>query len=197
MAMLSYPATWYLSRGHVTTRRPRSEHPSVVPFGAFPTADGWLMLACVKDKFFARLVDVLGVPGLADDPRFATVAARRDHHDDLLPLLDAQLEREPTAHWLPLLEAAGVPSGPVNSLAAALDDPFNQERGLIVETPHDAFGIARHVRTAARGWWPTPEPRRAPRLGEQRDEILGELLGCDVAEIAALATAGAFGRNGA
>ncbi|WCB95149.1 Acetyl-CoA:oxalate CoA-transferase [Baekduia alba] len=195
MSMLSYPATWYLSRGHETTRRPRSEHPSVVPFGAFPTADGWLMLACVKTKFFARLVAVLGVPELADDPRFATLDGRRDHHDALLPLLDAELRRAPTAHWLPLLEAAGVPSGPVNSLADALDDPFAQERGLIVDTPHDAFGTVRHVRTSGRGWWPAPEPRRAPELGEHRDEILGDLLGYDADAIAALAAAGAFGRD--
>ena len=55
VSMLSYPATWYLTNGHQTTRQTRSAHPSVVPFGAFPTADGWLMLACAKPKFFARL----------------------------------------------------------------------------------------------------------------------------------------------
>lgn len=197
MSMLSYPATWYLSRGHETRRRPRSQHPSVVPFGAFPTADGWLMLACVKNKFFARLVEVLGVPELAEDPRFATLDGRRSNEAELLPLLDAELTRAPTAHWVGLLEAAGVPCGPVNSMADALDDPFAAERDLIVETPHEVFGTARHVRTSARGWWAPPAPRRAPGLGEDRDALLQDLLGCDADEIAALADAGAFGGDGA
>jgi crotonobetainyl-CoA:carnitine CoA-transferase CaiB-like acyl-CoA transferase len=193
IAMLSYPATWHLSRGHQTTRRTRSEHPSVVPFGAFPTADGWLMLACVKTKFFVRLVEVIGAPELATDPRFETLDGRRDNHDELIPLLDAALLRRTTAHWVPLLEAAGVPCGPVNTLEEALDEPLVHEREMIVETPHERFGSVRHVRTAGRGWWPAPEPRRAPELGEHRDELLSELLGCDAAEIEALARDGAFG----
>lgn len=193
IAMLSYPATWHLSRGHETTRRARSAHPSVVPFGAFPTADGWLMLACVKNKNFVSLVEVLGAPELATDPRFATLDARRDNHDALVPLLDAALGRGTTAEWIAPLEAAGVPCGPVNSLAEALQEPITRERELIVETPHERFGSVRHVRTAGRAWWPAPEPRRAPELGEHRDELLRELLGCDAEAIDALARAGAFG----
>lgn len=193
IAMLSYPATWHLSRGHETTRRARSAHPSVVPFGAFPTADGWLILACVKNKNFVSLVEVLGAPELATDPRFATLDARRDNHDELVPLLDAALRSGTTAEWIAPLEAAGVPCGPVNSLAEALEEPITRERELIVETPHERFGSVRHVRTAGRAWWPAPEPRRAPELGEHRDELLRELLDCDAEAIEALARAGAFG----
>lgn len=193
IAMLSYPATWYLTRGHETTRRARSAHPSVVPFGAFPTADGWLMLACVKNKNFVSLVEVLGVPELASDPRFATMQARRANHDELVPLLDTALRRGTTADWIAPLEAVGVPCGPVNTLAEALEEPVTHERDMIVETPHERFGSVRHVRTAGRAWWPAPEPRRAPELGEHRDELLRELLGCDAEAIDALARAGAFG----
>jgi crotonobetainyl-CoA:carnitine CoA-transferase CaiB-like acyl-CoA transferase len=192
LSMLSYPATWYLTEGHQATRRARSQHPSVVPFGAFPTADGWLMLGCVKPRFFLALLDVLGLGELAEDPRFATLAARREHEEELLERLDEVLRTRPTAEWLPLLEAAGVPSGPVNSAGEALDDPLAQERGLIVETEHPRWGPVRHVRTAGRGWWEPPEPRRAAGLGEDRDALLRE-LGCDAAEIAALERDGAFG----
>jgi crotonobetainyl-CoA:carnitine CoA-transferase CaiB-like acyl-CoA transferase len=193
VSMLSYPATWYLTRGHQVSRQPRSEHPSVVPFGAFPTADGWLMLACVKTKFFVRLVEVLGIPELAGDRRFATLSGRREHHDELIPLLDTALRRRPAAEWLRLLEDAGVPCGPVNSLAQALDHPLVRERDMIVETPHERWGPIRHVRTGSRGWWPAPEPRRAPELGEHRDEVLREFLGFNDDQIGVLAREGAFG----
>jgi crotonobetainyl-CoA:carnitine CoA-transferase CaiB-like acyl-CoA transferase len=193
MAMLSYPATWYLSRGHEVRRRARSAHPSVVPFAAFPTADGWLMLACVKPKFYVRLVEVLGCPELAEDPRFATLEARQRNAEELTELLDAALQRRTTAEWLVLLEAAGVPCGPVHTLAQALDDPLAIERDLILTTPHERFGEVRHVRSAARGWWEPPAPRRAPELGEDRDELLRDVLGCDSPEIEALEREGAFG----
>lgn len=193
MTMLSYPATWYLTRGHEVHRRARSAHPSVVPFAAFPTADGWLMLACVKPKFYVRLVEVLGRPELADDPRFATLEARQRNEEELTRLLDAELQRRTTAEWLGLLEAAGVPCGPVHTLAQALDDPLAIERDLILTTPHERFGEVRHVRSAARGWWEPPAARRAPELGEDRDQLLHDVLGCDSSEIDALEREGAFG----
>jgi len=193
VSMLSYPATWYLTRGHPTTRQTRSAHPSVVPFGAFPTADGWLMVACAKPKFFARLADAIGRPGLAADPRFATLDGRQRHRDELIPLLDAALRARPTAEWIDLLSAAGIPCGPVNSLAEALDEQQARDRDMIISTPHPEFGEVRHVRTAGRGWWPAPDPVRAPGLGEHRDAILGGLLGLDDEQIAALDAAGAFG----
>jgi crotonobetainyl-CoA:carnitine CoA-transferase CaiB-like acyl-CoA transferase len=193
MSMLSYPATWYLTRGHQTTRQTRSAHPSVVPFGAFPTADGWLMIACAKPKFFARLADAIGRADLAADPRFATLAGRQRNRDELIPLLDAALRTRPTAEWVDRLSAAGIPCGPVNSLAEAMDEQQTRDRDLIISTGHPEFGEVRHVRTAGRGWWPAPDPVRAPELGEHRDAILAGLLGLDDAEIAALDRAGAFG----
>ncbi len=174
ISMLSYPATWYLTEGYEVSRRARSQHPSIVPFGAFPTADGWLMLACVKPKFFVSLVEALGIDELAGDPRFATLESRRENEAELLALLDEALGRRPTAEWVELLDAAGVPCGPVNSLAEALDDPFARERGMIVETPHPRFGEVRHVRTASprlvagAGAAPRARARRGPRRAARR-----------------------------
>lgn len=193
VSMLSYPATWYLTAGHEVSRQERSGHPSIAPFGAFPTADGWLMLACVKPKFFDRLVHVLGRPELSSDPRFADLDSRRAHRHELTAILDSLLRRRTTEHWLELLEAARVPCGPVNTLAEALDDPLVRERDMIVGTPHPQWGTVRHVRTAGRGWWPAVEPQRAPELGEHRDEVLRELLGYDETAIDQLDDAGAFG----
>ncbi|MDN3353644.1 CoA transferase [Actinomadura sp. DC4] len=195
VAMLSYPATWYLTKKHETTRRARSAHPSIVPFGAFPSADGWLMLACAKPKFFGRLAAAIGRAGLAEDPRFATLEARQRNADELIAILDEALRVRTTDEWIARLTAAGVPCGPVNSLAEALDDPQAHHRELVVETPHPRWGTVRHVRTAGRGWWPAPEPRRAPELGEDRDDLLRGLLGMDDAAIAALSGDGAFGAS--
>lgn len=193
MAMLSYPATWFLSRGHETHRKARSAHPSVTPFGAYPTADGWLMLACVKPKFFERLVEVLGVPELVDDPRFASLADRRAHQEELDALLDLALRTHGTDHWVGLLSAAGVPCGPVNGMREAFAEPQTADRELVVGTEHPVFGTVRHVRSAGRGWWPTPAPERAPGLGEHQEQVLGDELGMSTAELAEYAERGAFG----
>ncbi|RSN03599.1 CoA transferase [Nonomuraea sp. WAC 01424] len=193
MAMLSYPATWFLTRGHETRRKTRSAHPSVVPFGAYPTADGWLMLACVKPVFFERLTKVLGVEQAAADPRFATLAGRQEHQAELDAVLDSALSRHGTDHWVGLLSAAGVPCGPVNGLREAFEEPQAAQRGLVVDTDHPNFGTVRHVRTAGRAWWENPAPDRAPGLGEHREQILREELGMSAAELADLARDGAFG----
>ncbi len=196
MSMLSYPATWYLTRGQETERKPRSAHPSIVPFGAYPTADGWLMLACVKPKFFERLTQVLGVPEVALDPRFATIADRQANHAELNALLDNALREHGTDYWVELLSAAGVPCGPVNGLREAFDEPQTAERELVIETEHSGFGTVRHVRTAGRAWWSPPAPRRAPRLDEHREEVLGKELGMSTEEMAEYAGRGAFGPVG-
>jgi crotonobetainyl-CoA:carnitine CoA-transferase CaiB-like acyl-CoA transferase len=193
MAMLSYPATWYLSRGYETRRKARSAHPSIVPFGAYPTADGWLMLACVKEKFFERLTEVLGVPQVAVDPRFATLAARQANQADLDATLDEALAGHGTDHWVDLLSAAGVPCSPVNGLREAFEEPQAAERKLVVDTDHPALGTVRHVRSAGRGWWPLPAPVRAPGLDEHREQVLGEELGMSAEELADYSDRGAFG----
>ncbi len=193
VSMLSYPATWHLTRGHQTTRQTRSAHPSIVPFGAFPTADGWLMVACAKPKFFARLAEAIGRGDLAADQRFATLEGRQRNSGELIPLLDEALRARPAREWVELLTEAGIPCGPVNSLAGALDEQQTHDRGMVISTEHPRFGDVRHVRTAGRGWWPAPEPVRAPEFGEHRDAILAGLLGLDAGQIAALERAGAFG----
>ncbi|MBO9523688.1 MAG: CoA transferase [Nocardioidaceae bacterium] len=193
MSMLSYPATWYLTRGHETPRKARSAHPSIVPFGAYETADGWLMLACVKPKFFERLTSVLGIPEVALDPRFSTIPARQANQAELDDLLARALLRHGTDHWVELLSAEGVPCGPVNGLGQAFDEAQTVSRELVIGTEHPKFGTVRHVRTGGRAWWPTPEPSRAPGLDEHRDQVLGEELGLSQREIADYAERGAFG----
>ncbi|MGH2849246.1 MAG: CaiB/BaiF CoA transferase family protein, partial [Solirubrobacteraceae bacterium] len=89
LSLLTYPATWALSAGFEPVRTRHSAHPSVVPFQNFRTADGWIVVACPKEKFWRRLAEVLGRPDLATDERFATMADRREHAAELLEILDA------------------------------------------------------------------------------------------------------------
>src|SRR5262249_33867685 len=147
---LCYVGTWAASRGYVPPRRPNSAHPSIVPFQNFGTADGWIVVACPKQKFWETLCDALGKPELAADERFADFAARDRNRDALLAILDAAFAERTSAEWLEILAAAGVPSAPVNDVAAALEDPQTQARGAVVELDHAALGTVREVASPLR-----------------------------------------------
>ncbi len=193
LAMLTYPATWHLNGDFVPARTHHSAHPSLVPFQAFETRDAWIVVGCPKEKFWLRLVDVVGLPELADDPRFATFAERRLHADELLPTLETVFRTRTAVEWLDVLGRAGVPCSPVNSVPEALEDPQTAARGMIVETEHPRFGTVRQLRSPVRVGTAGAEYVRAPRRGEHRDQVLRDVLGYDAARIAELRTGGAFG----
>ena len=129
LAMLTYPATWHLNGDFVPARTHHSAHPSLVPFQAFETRDAWIVVGCPKEKFWLRLVDVVGLPELADDPRFATFAERRLHADELLPTLETVFRTRTAVEWLDVLGRAGVPCSPVNSVPEALEIPRPRHAG--------------------------------------------------------------------
>ena len=192
LSLLTYPATWHLTGGFTPERTRHSSHPSLVPFGNFETADAWIIVGCAKEKFWQRLVTVLDLPGLADDPRFVDFAARAEHRDELLAILEERFRQRPAAQWLEALAEAGVPSGPVHDVASALTDPQVAARGMVVETDHPRFGTVRQVASPVKvGDEPVPH-RRAPARGEHGAELLAE-LGYDAARVAELEAAGAFG----
>jgi crotonobetainyl-CoA:carnitine CoA-transferase CaiB-like acyl-CoA transferase len=193
MGMLTYVATWNLTSGDLPQRLAHSAHPSIVPFGAFETADGWIVVVCAKEKFFARLCEVLGRPELATDARFENVAARFRYRSELLSILEPLLRAKASQHWLDLLRAAGVPCGPVNSVEEAVLDPQTAARALVVTTEHPRFGTVRGIGSPVRVGGERPAPRRAPRRNEDADDILRGLLHYGDRQIGELATAGAFG----
>ncbi|MGQ0615448.1 MAG: CaiB/BaiF CoA transferase family protein [Acidimicrobiia bacterium] len=193
LSLLSYPATWHLSEGFTPERTERSAHPSLVPFQIFPTADGWIVVACPKDKFWQRLVTELGRPDLADDPRFAGFEQRRVNKAEAVAELDAALAAATTAEWIGRLHAAGVPCGPVNDVAGALRDPQTEARGMVVETEHPRFGTVRQVRSPLNVGTDPVAYRRAPMRNEDADYVLRDLLRYDDARITDLTAASAFG----
>jgi len=194
IAMLTYPAVWHLNGGFKPERLSRSAHPSLVPFQNFPTADGWIVVGCAKEKFFVRLAEAVGAPELAKDPRFIDFEARRRNRDALISLLDAAFRGRTSEEWLKVLGEAGVPCGPVNTVEQAFAEPQTEARGLIVETEHPRFGTVRQPGSPVRvGDEPIPH-RRAPLRNEDLEHVTRTLLGYDDARLEALRDAGAFGK---
>ena len=191
LAMLSYPATWFLSSGFETRRLPLSAHPSVVPFQFFATADGHIAIACPKEKFFVALVRVMGLPDLATDERFASFAARGEHRDAVLERLSARFAELTTAEWLDLLRGV-VPIAPVRSLSQALDVDELQERGMLAEYEDETFGRVRSVGMPLHVSGFQPEYRPGPGIGADQDAILAD-LGYSPDAVEQLRATGAFG----
>jgi crotonobetainyl-CoA:carnitine CoA-transferase CaiB-like acyl-CoA transferase len=193
ISMLTYPAAWALNSDFVPARTHHSAHPSLVPFQAFPTADGWLVVACPKEKFWRRLASVIGRPDLAEDPRYATFAARRRNADELLRILEDVFATRGSESWLDDLRAAGVPCGPVNTVREALADPHTAARGMVVETEHPRFGTIAQVPSAVRVGRHPQEHRRAPLRNEDATPILRDLLGYPPEKVEELHRRGAVG----
>lgn len=195
VAMLSYPATWHLNGGYKPARTTHSAHPSLVPFQNFETSDGWIVVGCAKEKFWQRLTEVIDHPELAEDPRFAGFAARYENRDQLIPMLIEIFRSRPTDYWLPLISAAGIPSGPINTLEQALADPHTAARELLVETEHPRWGRVTTPASPVKVGPPRAGHRRGPLRNEHAQEILDGLLGYDESRREELRAAGAFGRD--
>lgn len=170
---LSYPASWYLNRGHETTRLPRGAHPSTVPCQVFRTADGWVMVMCMLEKFWQAFVEGIGSPAWADEPRFRGFAARRESRDALTPLVDEALSTQPTAYWIGKF-AGRIPIAPVLNVAQALDNPWVERVGMIQEVDHPQ-GPQRLLRSPIRLDGQRPDGVACPPLDADAAELLREL----------------------
>jgi crotonobetainyl-CoA:carnitine CoA-transferase CaiB-like acyl-CoA transferase len=194
LSLLTYMGTWSASKGWEAQRMPRSAHQTVVPFQAFEAVDGWLVVACPKERLWRSLCNALGEPELADDERFADLVARDRNRDILIPLLQGAFRRRTVAEWIDLLGAHGVPCAPVNDIARALSDPQAAARGAVVEYEHPALGPVRTVDSALRLDGPREPLERAPFLGEHSSQVLGDVCGYSRERIDELAALGVFGR---
>jgi crotonobetainyl-CoA:carnitine CoA-transferase CaiB-like acyl-CoA transferase len=193
ISMLTYPAAWALNSDFVPQRTHHSAHPSIVPFQAFPSQDGWLVVACAKEKFWVRLADAIGQPELAVDAKFDSFASRRDNREELTDILEAVFRSDTTDAWIDKLTTAGVPCGPVNTVLGALSDPHTLARNMLVETDHPRFGAITQVATAARVGSIPPARGRAPARNEDGPEILRDLLEYPDTLVSELRNTGAFG----
>jgi crotonobetainyl-CoA:carnitine CoA-transferase CaiB-like acyl-CoA transferase len=184
----SYPALWYMNEGTEIGRAPRSAHPSATPSQMVRAADGWLFIMCQLPKFWAIMVEKIGHPELAEDPRFRTNPDRLANRGELTTALDAIFSDRPIAHWIDLL-AGSIPIAPVNGLGEALDNPWLDAIGMRDTVDHpDRAGLAVLANPLKLDGQRLPN-RAGPLLGADSDAILGQ-CGYDDAAIAALRAAG-------
>jgi crotonobetainyl-CoA:carnitine CoA-transferase CaiB-like acyl-CoA transferase len=162
---LMYVGTWAASREHVPPRRSKSAHPSLVPFQNFETADGWIVVAAPKEKFWVRVCEAIGRPELASDPCFADFGARDRNREELGEILDDAFRARASSEWLEVLRAVGVPSSPVNEVLGAVGE------ARIVEYEHPTLGTVRQVASPLRLSDAEPPVGRAPFRGEHNGEV--------------------------
>jgi crotonobetainyl-CoA:carnitine CoA-transferase CaiB-like acyl-CoA transferase len=185
IAALVNIASNYLASGQ-TPPRLGNLHPNIVPYQTFEASDGAFVLAVGNDRQFAALCKVIEREEWLDDPRFATNPARVENREALVPLLAAIFEQRPREVWIETLLGAGVPAGPINDVAVALNDPHTRARGLV----DDAQPF---VRSPLKMPATPPEVRSAPpALGAHTDEVLRDVLGLDDDRIRALRESGAI-----
>lgn len=159
-------------------KRLGNAHPNIVPYQVFPARDGHLIIAVGNDGQYKRLCDVLGRPELADNPKFATNAARVASRSELIPVLEAETETRTRDDLLAALELEGVPAGPINSVEDVFQDKQVQHRAMKVDLPASGVegGSIASVRTPIRFKnGNLVLERSAPLLGEHTAEILSEL----------------------
>ena len=170
---LNYSATWYLNTGEAPTRLERSSHFSMAPVQTFPTADGWVFVMCMSDKFWLALVKALDVAELAGDPRFADGHLRHEHRRELTAALDPAFRKRTTADWLTRL-AGVLPVGPVYDVAQALDSPFVARSGMVQTVPHPGKPDLRVLTSPIKIDGERAVLTAAPELGADNAALPGE-----------------------
>ncbi|GJD52143.1 Acetyl-CoA:oxalate CoA-transferase [Methylobacterium crusticola] len=168
---LCYVGTWYLNGGTVTTRAPRSSHPSLTPSQLYRTADGWIFIMCQKEKFFRVLADLVGHPEWPDDPDFATFAARLRNRPRVNAAIDEALSHRTTAAWMAIL-GGKVPVAPVHDVREALENPFAHEQERIVDFAHERHGPVRGIASPVRVAGAAHPTAAAPALGQDTEALL-------------------------
>ena len=186
VACLANQAMNYLSTGKAPARMGNA-HPNIVPYQDFPTADGNMVLTVGNDQQFARLCDVLGHPEWASDERFATNRARVANRKELIPKLRQATVMRSTREWVGILEQAGVPCGPVNTLDQVFEDPQVLARGMRQTVTHPSLGEVPTVGNPIKLKLTPVDYRTAPPLlGEQSEQVLQRVAGLSPGEIEAL-----------
>ena len=167
-----------------------SAHRLTAPYEAFPTSDGWVVVGAANQATWERLAAVVGAEHLVADERFRSPWTRVKRRAELAELLAPAFASDTTAGWCARLEAAGVPAGPINDLAATWDEPQVLARGMLVEAPDAHGGTGRFIGPPAKlSATPWAVRRGVPAVGADTRAVLAE-VGYAAAEIDRLLAAG-------
>ena len=170
--------------GNAVPGRMGTAHPNLVPYQAFRTGDGNLMLAVGNDRQFAKCMACLGLDDLADDPHYATNPARVENRAALVAAIQERLETDTTAAWLRRLARHRVPAGPINDIGEVLTNAHAEERRLVRTLTNGAGDAVPTVANPVSfGATPVSYRRAPPLLGEHTEEVLREWLGYSASRI--------------
>lgn len=184
-ALLTYQAGNYFTTGVVPSRM-GNRHPTIVPYEAFDASDGPFVIAGGNDEIWQRLCGAIGLPSLADDPRFRTNKDRVAHYGPLKRALDDVLRTQTRATWVRRLTDAGVPCGSVREVGEVLADPQLAARQMIVDLDHPTVGATRVIGSPLKFSETPSSVRTAPPTLGQHTRTIVEALGYTAAQIEAL-----------
>lgn len=192
MAYTLYESATYFATGEVAGPL-GSAHRMIAPYQAFATRDGYINIGAANQNNWERMCRAVGRDDLLDDARFASNPERMVNIQSLTPIMEETFRTQTTAHWVEILERAGVPCGPIYNIQQVYADPHVQSRDMAVELQHPKAGGIRNIGVAVK-LSDTPGSVRtpAPLLGQHTDDVLAE-FGYSDADIAALRQSGALG----
>ncbi|HLL80280.1 MAG TPA: CoA transferase, partial [Ktedonobacteraceae bacterium] len=171
MTMLANVASNYLISGEDAPRLGNG-HPNIVPYQAFRTSDGYVVVSCGNDRLYQSLCRLLEREDLASDPRFATNPQRVRNRAELVPVLQEAFLARTTDEWLRELRAAGIPCGPIHTVRQAFTDPHIQARGFVWEADHPKAGKIQLAGSPMRmSETPARLYKAPPLLGEDDENV--------------------------
>jgi formyl-CoA transferase len=189
-ALLTFTASIYFATGQ-SPRRRGNEHPTIVPYGTFEVADGWLNLGIANDEHWRRFCRAVERSDLADDERFARAADRVRHRADLVPIVRGIMRTATRDVWRQRLDALGIPCGAIRSVGEVCESAVLRAREMIVEMPHATAGVVKVIKSPVQmSATPLDQYTAPPRLGEHTRAVLSSLLGLTPDEIDRLGASG-------
>jgi crotonobetainyl-CoA:carnitine CoA-transferase CaiB-like acyl-CoA transferase len=190
VAAMMNAATAYLVAGAVQGRW-GSAHESLVPYQAFKARDGYLIIGAGNERLWKAFCEVIGAPEWADDQRFDTNFKRVGRRQELVRLIEARLAARSRDEWIAAFAAAGLPTGPINTVDQVFQDPQVLHRGMVQEVEHPTAGRVKLVGIPVKFSATPGEIRQPPPLlGQHTEEVLGGLLGLSAQEIETLRAQG-------